>query len=153
MSELEEKGALEQWYWHGSNEPIRGQSPAPGAPFLYTVPGTVNQEIVAVSFTYTASAAAANRRPVIRFLDYGGEAFAEIGTPFTITATNVSRVTFAKNIVQFGANNSPRMGAAIPGMRLGDGLSFELTADAIAGADQISAVAFFVRQWPIRLEQ
>ena len=61
-----------------------------------------------------------------------------------------SRVTFAKNIVQFGANNSPRMGAAIPGMRLGDGLSFELTADAIAAGDQISAVAFFVRQWPIR---
>jgi hypothetical protein len=90
---------------------------------------------------------------VIRFLDYGGTPFAEIGTPFTITANNTSRVTFAQSIVQFGANNSPRMGAAIPPLRMGDGLSFELTADAIDAGDQLSAVAFYVRQWPIRPAQ
>jgi hypothetical protein len=145
------EGALEYWMLHGSHEPIRGENPAAGAPFAYTIPGTVEQELLAVSFTYTASAAAATRRPVIRFLDYGGRPFAEIGTPFTITATNVSRVTFGLYVNQFGANNSARMGAAIPPLRLGDGLSFEVTADAIAAADTITAVAFFVRKWPVRL--
>ena len=148
--ETELEGALDYWWLHGSHEPIRGQSPAAGAPFAYTVPGTVEQEIIAVSFTYTASAAVATRIPVIRFLDYGGESFCEVGLPFGITATNHSRVTFGLNMVQFGAANSARMGCAIPPMKLGDGLSFELTADAIAAADQISAVAFFVRQWPVR---
>jgi len=149
METLEE-GALAYWYWHGSHEPIRGQSPAAGAPFLYTVPGTVEQEVMAVSFLFTASAAVANRRPVVSFLDYGGQPFAEIGTPFTITANNASQVTFGQYLNQFGANNSARMGAPIPPLRLGDGLSFQITADAIAAGDQISAVAFFVRQWPIR---
>ncbi len=148
--ETAERDALAYWYWHGSNEPIRGESPAAGASFAHTVPGTVEQEVVAVSFLFTASAAAATRRPVIRFLDYGGQSFAEIGTPFTITANNASQVTFAQSIVQLGANNSARMGAAIPPLRLGDGLSFEVTADNIDAGDQISAVAFFVRQWPIR---
>jgi hypothetical protein len=145
-----ELGALDYWYWHGSNEPGRGQSPAAGAPFTHLVPGTVDQELVSVSFTYTASAGAANRVPLIRFLDQGGEAFCEVGVPFNITATNHSRVTFAETINEFGANNSARMGAGFPCMRLGDGLRFQVTADAIQAGDTITAVAFFVRQWPIR---
>lgn len=149
--ETQLEGALEYWYWHGSHEPIRGQTPAAGAPFTYRIPGTVDQEIVAISFTYTASSGAANRVPLIRFLDQGGTAFCEVGVPFTITASQHSRVTFGQYVNQFGANNSARMGAAIPSLRLGDGLSFQVTADAIAVADQISAVAFFVRQWPLRL--
>lgn len=150
MTEEREEGALGYWYWHGSNEPSRGQNPAAGAPFTYLVPGTVNQELVAVSFTYTASAAAANRIPLIRFLDQGGRAFCEVGVPFTITATNSSRVTFGETINEFGANNSARMGAGFPCMRLGDGLRWQVTADAIAAGDLITAVAFFARQWPIR---
>ena len=149
--ETELEGALEYWYLHGSNEPNRGQNPAAGAPFSQVVPGTVEWEVVSVSFTYTASAAAANRVPLIRFLDQGGRAFGEFGVPFNITANNHSRVTFGVYANQFGANNSARMGTSIPCYKIGDGVSFEVTADAADAADQISDVAFFVRQWPIRL--
>ena len=147
------EGALDYWYWHGSNEPIRGQTPAAGAPFDYTIPGTVDQELVAISFLYTASSHAASRTALLRFLDYGGEAFCEVGVPFTITASQHSQVTFGLGLQQFGANNSARMGCAIPPFRLGDGLSFQVTADLIDTNDQISKVAFFVRQWPLRIEQ
>ena len=153
MTEERAEGALDYWYWHAANDAVRGQNPAAGAPFTHVVPGTSIQELVSVSFTYTASSGAANRVPLIRFLDAGGEAFAECGAPFTITASQHSRVTFALDIVQFGANNSARMGCAIPPMKLADGLRWQVTADAIAVADQISAVAFFVRQWPIRIDQ
>lgn len=140
----------EYWRLHDSHEPARLSSPAVGQPLVYTVPGSVEQELLAVSFTYTCSAGVANRVPTIRFLDAGGRAFCEVGTPFLLVATNVAQVTFGVGLQQFGANSAARLGAAIPPMRLGDGLGFELTATAIQAADTITAAAMFVRQWRVR---
>lgn len=146
------EAAVEYWYLHQSHEPVRGASPAAGSPFTQVVPGSVEWELMSVTFTFTAAVAVATRIPRIAFLDYGGESFCTVGMPFGITASNVSSVTFAQEIAQFGAANSAHMGAPIPPLRLGDGLSFQVTADAIAAADTITKVAFFVKQWPVRID-
>jgi hypothetical protein len=134
----------EQYEMHGSHEVVVVGPPAAGPAAVYTVPGAVQVEILAVSFLYTASANAATRTPLIQFLDQTGVAFCEVGAPFTITANTASQVTFGVGIVQFGANNAARMGAGIPRLRLEDGLQMSVTANLINVTDTITNVRLFV---------
>jgi hypothetical protein len=136
---------------HSTQSPLGLPSLAAGAPLTYTIPGAVEQLVISASFTYTASGAAGNRTPFIRFLDQSGSAFCEVATPFLLIATNVCRVTFGVGIVQFGANSAARIGAGIPAMRLGDGLRVQLGATAQLAADTITGARLFVRQWPVQL--
>jgi hypothetical protein len=140
----------EYWQLHGSHEAVGLSSPSAGQPLVHVVPGTVEQALLAVSFTFTAAAAVANRVPFIEFFDQSGTAFASIATPFLLVATNVARVTFAVDCNQFGANSAARIGAPIPELRLGDGLAWQVGATAMAGADTITAARAFVRQWRVR---
>lgn len=138
------------WLLHESHKSVRLDSPAAGAALTVTVPGAVQWKVLSVSFTYTASANAATRTPLVRFLDQSGVAFHEAGSPFTLIATNVSRVSFGVLTAQFGANSSARMGASIPPMWLEDGLRISLTADLIDVADTVTNARLFVHQRPVQ---
>jgi hypothetical protein len=142
--------ASDEWRLHYSHEPVALAAPPAGQALTYTVPGAVEQEVLAVSFTYTASAAPANRVPFVQFLDQGGGIVCEVATPFLLVATNVARVTFGVGMQQFGANSAARLGAGIPPLRLGDGMRVRLSATAIAAADTITGARLFVRQWRVR---
>jgi hypothetical protein len=142
--------AERDWSLHYENEVVPIANPAAGAAAVYTVPGSVEQELLAVSFKYTASGNAATRIPFIQFVDWAGVPFCEVGSPFTLVATNVSQVTFGVGVMQFGANSSVRMGAGIPPMILGDGLQVKLSATAIDVADTITLARMFVRQRAVR---
>lgn len=144
MSAVEQ--AERAWSLHGRNEVVRLDSPVAGAALTYTVPGAVEIEILSVSFTYTASANAATRIPFVQFLDQSGNTFCDVGSPYTLTANQVSRVTFGVGVQQFGANGSARMGAGIPAMILEDGLQVSLSATAINVTDTITLARMFVRQ-------
>lgn len=148
LSEIVE--ASEYWRLHGSHEPITLPSPVAGSGLTHTVPGTVMEQVLSVSFVYSCSGAAGTRVPRIDFLDYGGVPFASVQTPFTLIATNVCRVTFGVGVQQFGAASAAEIGAGIPAMCLGDGLSWTLTATGILAADTITAARAFVRQWRVR---
>ncbi len=151
MTSLEEwVQASDDWRLHYSHEPIALANPAAGQPLTYVVPGAVEVEVLAVSFTFTAAAAVANRVPFVRFLDTSGVAVADVAAPFLLVATNVARVTFGVGVQQFGANSAVRIGAGIPALRLGDGMRVQLGATAIAAADTITAARLFVRQWRVR---
>ena len=132
---------------HWTHEPVALGSPAAGSALTYTVPPANEVLVVAVSFTFTASAQAANRIPFVQFLDQTGTAVAEVATPYKLIATNASRVTFGVGIVQFGADSAVRIGAGIPAIVLSDGMQLSLSATAIDAADTITAARMYVRQW------
>jgi hypothetical protein len=135
---------------HGSHEPLVLPSPAAGAALTYTIPGSVEQMVLSVSFTLTCAAGGGVRTPHVDFLDYSGQPFASVGAPFTVAATFASRLTFGVGVQQFGAANAARIGAGIPPLRLGDGLQVRLTADGLAAGDTITLARMFVRQWAVR---
>lgn len=139
-----------EWLLHYSHEPVALPDPAAGAALTVTVPGAVEWQVLAASFTYTASGAAANRIPFIRFIDQTGVAVADVGAPFLLVATNVSRITFGVGVQQFGANSAVRIGAGIPALRLGDGMQVQLGATAIAAGDTITDARLYVKQWRVR---
>jgi hypothetical protein len=107
-------------------------------------------EVLSLSFTYTASSNAATRIPFVAFLDTTGVSCGSFGSPFTLVASDVSRVSFGVGVVQYGANSSARMGASIPAMRIGDGMQVQISATLLNVTDQISAARMFVRQWRVR---
>lgn len=148
--ELREVEASERWRLHYSHEPVHIPQPAAGTAAVYIAPGTVEVDVLSVSFTFTAGAGVGNRIPFVRFLDPSGASVGTFGAPFLLVATNVARVSFGIGVAQFGANSAAIMGGGIPPVRLMDGMRLELGAAGILPADQISAAALFVRQSRVR---
>ena len=138
------------WKLHGSHEVVSLPSPAAGAALTVTVPGSVQWEVVAVTFLFTASANAATRIPFVSFLDQGGVTFCKVNSAFNVTANNASQVTFGRDVASFGANNAASMGASIPHIRLVDGLRVSVSADAINATDTITAARLYVCQYDVR---
>ena len=147
---LQDLEGFDYWTLHGEYHPVSLPQPAAGTALTYTVPGSVQMEVLSISFTYTASGNVATRIPFVAFLDTSATSVGSFGTPFTLVASDVSRVSFGVGVVQYGANSSARMGASIPCLRLGDGMQVQISATAINATDQISAARMFVRQWRVR---
>jgi hypothetical protein len=110
----------------------------------------VEEELLSVSFMLTCSADVNNRLPWIAFFDWAQVPFAVVGAPFTFVANDTTQVTFGVGLNQFGANSAVRVGAPIPALRLGDGLSWQVWADGMTSNDRIYNVRAFVRQWRVR---
>src|SRR5437762_13629270 len=98
------------WELHSEHVPVVLPSATGTGGVLYTVPGAVEQLIVAISFTYTASANAATRIPFVQFLDQSGIQVCEAGSPFSLVASNVSRVSFVIGLVTVGDYYEVRLG-------------------------------------------
>lgn len=129
---------------------ILAGNPAAGAAKTFTVPGAVEWTLELVSFTLTASAAAANRFPRVELLDQDGVAFASLLTPFKVTASNATRATFANGLAAFGADDLAAMGQALPALHLVAGLSVRLGAVNLAAGDQVGTPALHVLQHDLR---
>ena len=140
------------WRLHGSLAVVTLPSPAAGAALTVTVPGSVQWEVVSVSFLFTASANVATRIPFVSFLDQAGVTFCKVNSAFSYTAGTSGQVTFGRDVESFGANNAASMGAAIPHIRLLDGLRVSVSADAIDVADTITAARLYVCQYDVRLD-
>ena len=147
--EIVEYSEPSYWRLHGSHAVVTLPSPTAGAALTVTVPGSVQWEVVSVSFLFTASANVATRIPFVSFLDQAGVTFAKINTAFNFTAGNSGQVTFGRDVESFGANNAASMGAAIPHIRLLDGLRVSVSADAIDVADTITAARLYVCQYDV----
>ncbi len=150
MTELIEQVEPSYWRLHGSHEVVVLETPAAGAALTKTVPGSVQWEVVAASFLYTASAAVATRVPFISFLDQAGVTFCKVNTAFNLVATNASQITFGQSLSSFGANSAVSIGAPIPRIRLQDGLRVQLSATLIDTADTITAARLYVCQYDVR---
>lgn len=150
MSVPEVIEGFDYWTLHGEHRFVTVPSPAAGAALTLTVPGSVEWEILALSFTYTADANAANRLPSLAVLDQSGSGIGPICTPYKLVASDVSRITFGVGIVQFGADSAAQIGCGMPPLRIQDGLRIRVTATGIQAADTITLARMYVRQWRVR---
>lgn len=129
------------------NAPIALPNPPAGQSFRYRPGGAVETVLVAVCFQVVTSAAVAARIPTLDFLDPLGGIVARVQAPFTLAATHTSFVTFGVGLQQYGANNAAALGAGIPTVRLIAGMAVRGSLAAVDGADQISLVRGYVRQY------
>lgn len=129
---------------------VPSPAPAVGDGFTYTVPGTMDQEIVAVSFQLVTDDNAADRIAVFSFLDPDGNPYAPVGSAFTQAASLTTVYTFAVGIQQFGADDAANIGVPIPAVKMLSGYGVQVSLDAVQVGDQISGVRLLLNQWPVR---
>ena len=96
MTEVETLEGFDYWTLHAAYEPILLGQPAAGSALTYTVPGTIEIEVLSASFTYTASANVATRIPFLAFLDQSGVAVGSFAAP--LNSQIKGDISFEKNL-------------------------------------------------------
>lgn len=125
-------------------------TPAAGAGFSFTDPGTMESIVSACSFRLVTDANVADRIVVFSFTDGSGTAIFPVAAPFTQAASKTTDYTFAVGIQQFGANDAANIGVGIPPLKLRSGLGVKVTIVAVQATDQVSAIRLGLSQWPVR---
>lgn len=125
-------------------------SPAAGAGFTYTVPGSERQLVAVVSFQLVTAVAVAARLVSLTLLGGDGVRIGRFASGFTQAASLTSVYTFAVGITAYGANDAASIGAPLPPLWLPDGGSLAVTIANVQAADQVSVVRVTVYQAPVR---
>ncbi len=141
----------ERYHWSEAEHEVRAiPTPAVATGFTYTVPGTVLERVMSLSFVLVADANAANRICRVEYLAANGDVFASVAAPFTVTAAITSRLTFGVGLQQFGANAAAQIGGPLLPIKLRSGLSVRVAVLNVQVGDQISVAYLSVEQWPVR---
>jgi FtsP/CotA-like multicopper oxidase with cupredoxin domain len=143
VSAIDVAAANRQWELHSEYVCASIPSQAGTTPSQYTVAGAVQVDVLAVSFTYTASAAAGTRTVRLEFVNDAGQVFAPTAAAFTIIATNVAAYTFGVGVQQAGANSAANISAGIPPIRLTDGMGFQVRCTNSDSADTITNIHLY----------
>lgn len=110
----------------------------------YPLVGSEWWRVVSVSFTLTADANVAARRPVVRLLDSTAAALVAVSAPFTLSAGLAARFTFAAGLLPFGANDAANIGGPFLGAWLPPNITLEVAVGAAAAADALADVRLVV---------
>lgn len=140
------------WELHGEHEVAMIGATSGTTPAAYTVPGSVQVDVLSVSFLYTASSDAGTRTVRLEFLDGAGNVFAAAASPFTMVASDATTFTFGVGMQQFGANSAKYIGTGIPPIRLCDGYGFRVRCVNSAAADTIGPTFLNGRWHRVRLD-
>lgn len=138
------------WFGRGDTQVVSLPAPGAGLPVSDVLGGASEWCVHSVAVTFTASANAATRTPILRLVDGSGVPFFAAEQGFTVTANNTSLVVWAANIQPFGANNGPTIGTSMPELRLYSGLGIEIDAVNLDALDTFTDGRLFVTQYPIR---
>jgi len=131
----------------GALRSITGATPGAGAEISETVPTGARWTLVALAFTFTASAAVANRFMKLT-LDDGATAFFHLDPLVAITANQVVPHQFAAGHTPYTSTLTGEIMNPLPlGLFLGSGYRIRTSTTSIQGADQFSAVQYLVREW------
>lgn len=125
-------------------EVIRGRTPAAGVAFTQLVPGESWFRILAVRFTLTNSAVAANRFATLDLLDGDQAVIARSMSPNALTATLVRSYTFIPEASTFTLSAGGEELGPTSCAWLQPGIRIRITVANIDAGDQINAVSFYV---------
>ena len=121
-------------------------APAAGVDWSYTVPFGAHQVIRSVTALFTASAAAANRFPVLVIDDGAGDIVAELPVTSVIIANQGMQLTWAPGLNPLNVNNVQTMGLNGE-MRIRAGWRIRTLTAGIQAADQWSAIVVVVESF------
>jgi hypothetical protein len=126
----------------------RVPNPAAGLPASIKVPGDRIQRMVVVRATLTASVAVATRGVALQFLDADGVVFGAFSPVGEVVKEGVASFTWAPGGSRSTAIVAGESQSAIPDLLLLPGMSAKVAVSAMDAADQLSAVSFYLEEWP-----
>lgn len=135
-------------YGRGWPHLLRPANPAAGAAASHQVPGDRIQRLVTARATLTASEAAATRGVALQLLDADGAVFAAFSPVGEVKAKEVASFTWAPGSSRTAAALGGESQTAIPDLLLLPGMSARVAVSAVDVADQLSAVSFYLEEWP-----
>lgn len=132
----------------GWQEPVYLPNPAAGAEWSYTVDGRYYERLISVRFTFTASAAVADRFPVVHLADANGRVVAGYWAGSGIKAGVVQTVTLSPGN-QVVSNYGPAdVFGFLPDLLVPPGWVWSSSTAGLDVADQISAITLVVQRFP-----
>jgi hypothetical protein len=130
----------------GNLRSITGTTPAAGAEISETIPGQRRWKLKYLSFSFSASAAVANR--VINFfLDDGANILWEGTLNFNHTASLSQRYSAGMQGTQYINSNSLNVLGIPVDIPMTTGFRFRTLTSNIQGADQFTAPQYLVEEW------
>ena len=106
-------------------------------------------KVKAVSLDLIASAAVGARAPRLRWLADEQVPFAEVVPPYTIGPGIASRITFAVDVQQAGANDATALVVPIPELTLLPGWELELDLLGFDVLDQVVDIRAYVERYTL----
>lgn len=138
-------------YTYGRGYPTLSQpaSPAAGATYTTTVPGSRMYQLATVRAVLTTSAAVANRQPRLILTDNDGHEYARVAWTTAVTATTTIVLTWARGVdtAAAGADGSALM--PLPDAPLMEGHKILIDVGAIDPADTLTGIALRWDELPI----
>lgn len=126
---------------------IAGTTPAAGAAISETVPTGVRWELLTFNYQHATGALAANRTPFMQATS-GGQTVFVSAHPNTIPAFAIYSFTWAPNLPSQHDTNEGISRSPIPArVVLPAAATIFASARGILSSDQLSAVAYTVREW------
>jgi hypothetical protein len=124
-------------------------NPGAGAEWIATVPAGAAWELLSANFSFTASAAVANRIPTVQFKDDTGVRYARINANVTVAASIGTSMSFQAGIGSTLSGNAS--GIALPGrdLPLMAGHQVGSLTSALDVADVYASVVLVVREWTL----
>lgn len=126
---------------------IRIPNPAAGADWIQRIPGGVVWEVLSVESLFTASAAVANRSPMLQIINADGQFVARFPAPAVVTAGTGARVLWATGLGAVGSVGTQSALLSDPPPVMLSGMSIGSLTGLLDAADQYSAIVMMVRQW------
>jgi Flp pilus assembly protein CpaB len=135
-------------YGRGWPHLLRLANPAAGIAAVHQVPGDRVQRLVVARAKLTASEAAATREVALQLLDADGVPFGVFSPVGEVKASGAASFTWAVGSSRTTAILGGESQSAIPDLLLSPGMSVKVAVSAIDAADQLSAVSFYLEEWP-----
>jgi len=121
-------------------------NPAAGSDFIYTVPASVRQHVIAVYFTFVTSAAVATREVSI-IIDDSANILGKFNASAS-QAASLTNVYTGSNAPYAPATNPTVVGIPLPpDLRLLANYRLRSSTAAIDAADQFSTIRLLIEQW------
>ena len=135
-------------YAVGWQEPAYVAQPAAGAVWSYTVGGRYYERMVAVTFTFNASAVVANRLITMQLLDTNGVVVIEVACGGLVAAGSFLTVNLTADGPAFDRDTAGHTYGYVPGILVPPGWKWQVIVGGMDAGDAFSGIVLLVQRFP-----
>ena len=135
-------------YAVGWQEPVYVPNPAAGADWSHTVDGRYWQRMVAVTFSFNASAVVANRLIVMELVDTNGVTIIEVECGGLVVAGSFLSVNLTADGPAYDVGAAGHSYGYIPGFLVPPGWTWKTNTAGIDVGDTFDGIVLLVQRFP-----
>lgn len=132
----------------GWQEPVYVPQPAAGSAWSHTVDGRYWQRMVAVTFTFNASAVVANRLILMQLVDTNGAVVIEAECGGLVTAGSFLTVNLTADGPAFDVGAAGHSYGYVPGFLTPPGWKWVVSVAGMDVGDQFAGIVLLVQRFP-----